>query len=88
LQFLQSSRGTGLVEAATFLRHPLGGDGTVLSSALLMDPIPAERPKPKLLDQARDALRVGHYSRRTEVAYLDWMRLSGKSLGRAAETET
>jgi integron integrase len=74
LQFLQSSRGTGLVEAATFLRHPLGGDGTVLSSALLMDPIPAERPKPKLLDQARDALRVGHYSRRTEVAYLDWMR--------------
>jgi integron integrase len=39
-----------------------------------MDAVPTDPLKPKLLDQARDALRVGHYSRRTEDAYLDWMR--------------
>jgi hypothetical protein len=27
---------------------------------------PASRPKPKLLDQVRQALRARHYSRRTE----------------------
>lgn len=29
---------------------------------------------PKLLDRMRDALRVRHYSYRTEQAYLDWAR--------------
>ena len=28
--------------------------------------------KPKLLDQVRDAIRVKHYSVRTEQAYVDW----------------
>lgn len=29
---------------------------------------------PRLLDQLRDALRVRHYSRRTEAAYAGWVR--------------
>ncbi len=29
---------------------------------------------PKLLDQVRDAIRVRHYSLRTEMAYVDWIR--------------
>ena len=29
---------------------------------------------PRLLDQVRDALRRGHYSRRTEEAYIGWIR--------------
>ncbi len=29
---------------------------------------------PKLLEQARDAIRIRHYSIRTEQAYLRWMR--------------
>jgi hypothetical protein len=28
--------------------------------------------KPKLLDQVRDAIRLKHYSIRTEQAYTDW----------------
>jgi hypothetical protein len=28
----------------------------------------------KLLDQVRDALRIKHYSYRTEEAYVDWFR--------------
>ena len=33
-----------------------------------------ERMKPKLLEQVRDAIRVKHYSIRTEQAYLHWVR--------------
>ncbi|NUO07724.1 MAG: integron integrase [Candidatus Brocadia sp.] len=31
-------------------------------------------PKPKLLDQVRDAIRVKHYSMRTEEAYVYWIK--------------
>lgn len=34
----------------------------------------AEGQKPKLLDQMRQAIRVRHYSLRTETAYVDWAR--------------
>lgn len=34
----------------------------------------AENLKPKLLDQVRDAIRVKHFSIRTEQAYTDWIR--------------
>ncbi len=29
---------------------------------------------PRLLDQVRDALRVRHYSLRTEASYLQWIK--------------
>src|SRR5216683_2058418 len=32
------------------------------------------RPKQKLLDRAREIIRLKHYSIRTERAYLNWMR--------------
>jgi hypothetical protein len=35
---------------------------------------PAGAPKPKLLDQVRQALRARHYSRRTEEAYVFWIK--------------
>ena len=31
-------------------------------------------PKPRLLDQVRQACRVRHYSLRTEDAYVQWIR--------------
>src|SRR5262245_42114238 len=34
----------------------------------------ATAPKPRLLDRVREALRVRHYSRRTEEAYVAWIR--------------
>ena len=37
-------------------------------------PNPAGAGKPKLLDQVRQLLRLRHYSLRTEVAYLAWIR--------------
>jgi integrase len=35
---------------------------------------PAGAPKPRLLDRVRAALRTRHYSRRTEHAYVAWIR--------------
>jgi integron integrase len=35
---------------------------------------PAAAPPPRLLDRVRDAIRLRHYSRRTEKAYVDWIR--------------
>lgn len=35
---------------------------------------PTPPAKPKLLDQARNTLRLRHYSLRTERAYVDWIK--------------
>jgi site-specific recombinase XerD len=35
---------------------------------------PLTPPKPKLLDQLREALRSRHYSRRTEQTYCQWVK--------------
>ena len=35
---------------------------------------PPELPKPRLLDRVRTAARLRHYSRRTEAAYVAWIR--------------
>jgi integron integrase len=35
---------------------------------------PAAAPKPRLLDRVREAIRARHYSRRTEKAYVAWIR--------------
>lgn len=37
-------------------------------------PFPEAGSRPKLLDQVRHAIRTRHYSRRTEQAYVDWIR--------------
>ena len=37
-----------------------------------MQPAPASPQPPRLLDRIRAAIRVRHYSRRTERAYVDW----------------
>jgi integron integrase len=35
---------------------------------------PGDAPKPRLLDRVRHAIRARHYSRRTEKAYVAWIR--------------
>src|SRR5438094_5108132 len=34
----------------------------------------ASYPKPRLLDRVREAVRARHYSRRTEKAYIHWIK--------------
>jgi hypothetical protein len=38
------------------------------------DTPPTGAPKPKLLDQVRQAIRARHYSQRTEEAYVAWIK--------------
>jgi integron integrase len=45
------------------------GGGSCLAEGLV-----ATRPTRRLLDRVRDAIRTRHYSRRTERAYLGWIR--------------
>lgn len=40
----------------------------------ILDTGPASPPRPRLFDRVRDALRTRHYSRRTEEAYIAWIR--------------
>ena len=35
---------------------------------------PTGAPKPRLLDRVRSVIRARHYSRRTEKAYVAWIR--------------
>ena len=37
-------------------------------------PAESAAPKPKLLDQVRQAIRTRHYSKRTEKTYVDWIK--------------
>jgi integron integrase len=61
-------------------RPRLGGDGVGVSAAAGPEPrgVADERPvggaSPRLLDRMREAIRVRHYSIRTEAAYVDWAR--------------
>ena len=43
-------------------------------ASLIDSHAPDSAPPPKLLDRVRTAVRVRHYSRRTEQAYVDWIR--------------
>lgn len=43
--------------------------------AWILSEIPSSiSPKPRFLDEVRRRLRMGHYSRRTEAAYVGWIR--------------
>lgn len=37
-------------------------------------PAESAAPKPKLLDQVRQAIRARHYSKRTEKTYAEWIK--------------
>ena len=43
-------------------------------ASLVREPNSVPAPKPRLLDRVREALRIRHYSRRTEEAYVAWIR--------------
>src|SRR5438128_2055250 len=48
--------------------------GTDLSRRSFVEVPPGAARQPKLLDRVRQALRLRHYSRRTEESYVGWIR--------------
>jgi len=55
-----------------YAKLPAGGNDIAAWS--LREVSPPEPPKPRLLDRVRQALRARHMSRRTEEAYVAWIR--------------
>jgi len=45
-----------------------------MTALVVRETFPAGAPAPKLLDRVRTAVRARHYSRRTEEAYIAWIR--------------
>ena len=58
--------------AASILANP----GPQILSLFISEPLAVykNKPPPRLLDQVRIAIRTRHYSRRTEKAYVGWIR--------------
>ena len=55
--------------------YPTASESSALAFALRVgEADPTGAPKPRLLDRVRAAIRVRHYSRRTEKAYVAWIR--------------
>ena len=55
--------------------YPTVSESSALVFALRVgEADPTGAPKPRLLDRVRAAIRARHYSRRTEKAYVAWIR--------------
>jgi len=55
-------------------RYAVPGECPVVRPASLCEVGPSGSPRPRLLDRVRLAIRTRHYSRRTEKAYLYWIK--------------
>jgi hypothetical protein len=49
-------------------------EGDHAAVMVVRESAPTGAPKPKLLDQVRQRIRARHYSRRTEKAYVHWIK--------------
>ena len=54
--------------------YAVAPEATFGARRVVREPGPVEAPKPRLLDRVRLAIRARHYSRRTEKAYVDWIK--------------
>ena len=48
--------------------------GAIACPLVVRETGPADSPRPRLLDRVRAAIRARRYSRRTEEAYVAWIR--------------
>src|SRR5437762_9466004 len=56
------------------LSYLLLSEDTLAATHRVREAGPVGAPKPRLLDRVREAIRTRHYSRRTEKAYVHWIR--------------
>ncbi|PYM15956.1 MAG: integron integrase [Candidatus Rokuibacteriota bacterium] len=56
------------------LSYPTCAELAVATTPRVAEAQVSGQPKPRLLDRVRDAIRTRHYSRRTEKAYVHWIR--------------
>jgi integron integrase len=56
------------------ISYPILSAGAFTAALAVRETGLAGAPKPRLLDQVREAIRARHYSRRTEKAYVHWIK--------------
>lgn len=56
------------------ISYPRALDGVFGSALIVREVGPASPRPPRFLDRVRQAIRARHYTRRTEKAYVDWIR--------------
>ena len=54
--------------------YPAAPEGALAASLAAWETGPGGAPKPRLLDRVRQAIGARHYSRRTEKAYVHWIK--------------
>jgi integron integrase len=54
--------------------YPVPSGGAVTATLAVREVSPGGVPKPRLLDRVREAVSARHYSRRTEKAYVHWIK--------------
>ncbi len=54
--------------------YPASPQGALAASLAVRETGPGGAPKPRLLDRVRQAIGARHYSRRTEKAYVHWIK--------------
>ena len=64
----------GTARLVRFVTYPALSPHAQTPSLAVRETGPADAPKPRLLDRVRNAIRARHYSRRTEKAYVAWIR--------------
>jgi len=62
----------GVTSRTPALRYETQGDHAAVMA--VRESAPPGAPKPKLLEQVRQRIRARHYSRRTEKAYVHWIK--------------
>jgi len=66
--------GTVALRSSSQWSYPMLSAGAFTASLAVREAGPAGAPKPRLLDRVREAIRARHYSRRTEKAYVHWIK--------------
>jgi len=66
--------GTVALRSSSGCSYPILSAGALTATLAVREAGPLVAPKPRLLDRVREAIRTRHYSRRTEKAYVHWIK--------------
>src|SRR5207244_10126728 len=67
-------RGPGSMGITGLRSYPASPQDALAASLAVRETGPGGAPKPRLLDRVRQAIGARHYSRRTEKAYVHWIK--------------
>ena len=62
------------LRSSSQISYPIPSADALTATLAVREAGPAGAPKPRLLDRVREAIRARHYSRRTEKAYVHWIK--------------